>query len=170
LFVGDLPPIGCTSADLQAMCESAGYQVRARVQYDRSGACAGYGFVNFACPEDAAAVLFLVESKDPRFVIEGSGSIRASYAHGSLPHWKKGSAAAAAAPAKERNSTLNSAGHKSRGDDMLQALEEAYRNTAWFIPMQAATTLAGTLAGLPGSGTACLNGVGKQPLIDYGDL
>eukprot|EP00775_Hariotina_reticulata_P002591 gene2591-2893_t len=169
LFIGDLPPSGFTGADLQAMCETAGFRVRARVQCDRSGACAGYGFVECDCPEDAAAVLFLVESRDPRFSVEGSGFIRASYAHGSLPDWKRGPTAPAASSGG-RSSTYTSAAHRSRGDDMLQALEEAYENTAWFIPMHAASALAGTLGGLPGSGAACLDGVGKQPLIDYGDL
>jgi hypothetical protein len=85
LFVGDLPPSGFSSADLQGLFAAYGWDVTdARVH---SNQC--YGFVEFRSQAEAEQALFLVQSRDPGFAIDGQ-SIRASWAKGSMPTWKRG--------------------------------------------------------------------------------
>jgi len=87
LFVGDLPVFGFASADLQGLFEGLGLRVEsARVMGSQC-----YGFVEFATAGEAGEALDAVQSGDPVFVLQGR-AMRASWARGSMPNWKRGKA------------------------------------------------------------------------------
>jgi hypothetical protein len=87
LFVGDLPVYGFASVDLQGLFEGLGLRVEtARVMGSQC-----YGFVEFATPEEAGEALEAVQSGDPVFMLQGR-AMRASWARGSMPNWKRGKA------------------------------------------------------------------------------
>jgi RNA recognition motif-containing protein len=87
LFVGDLPPVGFSSTDLQGLFAAYGWNVvSARVMGSQC-----YGFVEFGSAVEAEQALQLVQDRDPGFYLSG-GFIRASWAQGSMPRWKQGKA------------------------------------------------------------------------------
>lgn len=173
LFVGDLPPVGFTSTDLQGLFAAFGWNVvSARVMGSQC-----YGFVEFGTELEAEQALQLVQDKDPGFSING-GFIRASRAKGTMPRWKQGKAVLS---------------KRDRGQG-LEGLEAYEHPTARLVRLQATAALAAASQGVRdldaapaglGLPAAALPGgplplpplvAGSapqqqgRPIIDYGDL
>lgn len=120
-----------------------------------------YGFVEFENRVDAEEALHLIETKDEGFIVNGT-SIRASWAKGSMPDWKKGKA-------------VLMPRDKSVGLEGLEAYEHP---TARLMRLQAAAVAAMSGLAVPGSDVGGAASDGQLPvvqtaarqLIDYGDL
>jgi hypothetical protein len=133
-----------------------------------------YGFVEFEEQSHADEALALVSDGDPRFSTVDGGQIRASWARGSMPDWKRGKA-------------LLSKRDSSQGLEGLEAYEHPM---ARMLRLQAAAVAAQAMAGViaaelePEEGQVpVLHGVraaavvrpvgavaGMRALVDYGDL
>jgi hypothetical protein len=163
--------VGFSSADLQEMFSGHGWSLLgARVMGSQC-----YGFVEFEQQSHADEALALVGDGDPRFSVNG-GQIRASWARGSMPDWKRGKAVLS-----KRDS--------SQGLEGLEAYEHPM---ARMLRLQAAAVAAQAMAGViaaefePEEGqvpvpwgaaaaaVAVVRPVGGAPamraLVDYGDL
>lgn len=122
LFVGDLPPVGFTSTDLEGLFSAFGWNVTsARVMGSQC-----YGFVEFGTELEAEQALQLCQDKDPGFAVNGA-FIRASRAKGSMPRWKQGKAVI----------------ERHEGGQGLEGLEAYEHPTARLVRLQAAAAAAG---------------------------
>jgi hypothetical protein len=169
LFVGDLPPAGFTSTDLQGLFAAYGWDVvNARVMGSQC-----YGFVEFATELEAEQALQLVQDRDPGFAVNG-GFIRASRAKGSMPRWKQGKA-------------VLSRHERGQGLEGLEAYEHP---TARLVRLQAAAALGVATDAVPdpSAAVAVVSPVVPSParvlstqllappvpqgraVVDYGDL
>jgi hypothetical protein len=135
-----------------------------------------YGFVEFEQQSHADEALALVSDGDPQFSVNG-GQIRASWARGSMPDWKRGKA-------------MLSKRDSSQGLEGLEAYEHPM---ARMLRMQAAAAAAQAMAGVlaaelqpeegrvpllqrvPAAPVAVVRPLGggapaMRALVDYGDL
>eukprot|EP00878_Enallax_costatus_P033039 GHUV01036415.1.p1 GENE.GHUV01036415.1~~GHUV01036415.1.p1 ORF type:complete len:382 (+),score=90.65 GHUV01036415.1:958-2103(+) len=164
LFIGDLPPVGFASDDLRALfCAHGWTVVNARVQGSQC-----YGFVEFENRTDAQEALHLIEVRHERFCINGT-FIRASWAKGSMPDWKKGKAVLARRDQAQGLAGLEAYEHPTARLLRLQAAAAAtaaavVNGVAHYGGMDAAPTP------FPLQSRVVVPGLGPRQLVDYGDL
>jgi hypothetical protein len=172
LFVGDLPPMGFSSTDLQDLFGAFGWNVvGARVMGSQC-----YGFVEFATELEAEQALQLVQDKDPGFAVNGC-FIRASRAKGSMPRWKQGKAVLSKLERGQGLEGLEAYEHPTARMVRLQATASVIAASAQGSrDLDAAPVAPSALPVLPVAAAQLLGGAGAAPapmgraVVDYGDL
>lgn len=173
LFVGDLPLDGFDEQDLAGLFSAHGWDVAsARVMGSQC-----YGFVTFTHEAEAAEALELVQSGDPSFCLgssssSGAGRIRASWARGEMPAWKRGPAVALPRHVGSGVQGLEAYEHPTERLLRLQALAAAAGGSGGSgAPLLPAAQLLPPVASAPGSSSGGDGGAAwRRPLLDYGDL
>jgi hypothetical protein len=156
--------VGFASDDLRQVFGAYGWKiVNARVQGSQC-----YGFVEFENRTDAEEALHLAEVRDEGFNVNGT-YIRASWAKGSMPCWKKGKAVLTRRSRGEGLEGLEAYEHPTARLMRLQAAAAAVVNgvTAQYSGAEVAAAAA---VAVPHEGQAMVPPFGGRQLVDYGDL
>ncbi|WIA18085.1 hypothetical protein OEZ85_009566 [Tetradesmus obliquus] len=137
-----------------------------------------YGFVEFEQQQHAEEALMLVCDGDPRFAVNG-GQIRASWARGSMPDWKRGKALLSKHDSSQGLEGLEAYEHPMARMLRLQAAAVAAQAMTGVIAaeMEPEEGQVPAMQGVPAAAAAAVAAVrpvgaaaGVRALVDYGDF
>lgn len=156
--------MGFASDDLRALFSAFGWNiVSARVQGSQC-----YGFVEFDNRTDAEEALHLIEVRHEGFCVNDT-FVRASWAKGSMPDWKRGKAVLSRRDQAQGLEGLEAYEHPTARLLRLQAAVVARAAVANGVAVQCGGMDAASTA-VPMHTRVVVPGLGPRQLIDYGDL